>query len=65
MSERVVLHGGPAVADGMTLPVPKLAQGIVVYGTLCTPPDAPSPYYPDWYAEAWDSVTEHPLREFS
>lgn len=47
---RVVLHGGPAAADGLELPVPRLAQGIVVYGTLYEPPAEPAPYYPDWYA---------------
>jgi hypothetical protein len=31
---RVTLHGGPKIADGMTLPLPRLVQGIYVYGTL-------------------------------
>jgi hypothetical protein len=48
---RVTLHGGPKIADGMTLPLPRLVQGIYVYGTLYCPPAPPAPYYPDWYAE--------------
>lgn len=47
---RIKLHGGNPTADELELPVPRLAQGIVVYGTLYTPPDEPAPYYPDWYA---------------
>lgn len=52
MTQRVQLHGGKA--DGFILPVPLMAQGIMVEGTYYYPPDDPSPYYPDWFCEGWE-----------
>lgn len=46
---RVTLHGGPA--DGTTLPVSRLTEGIIVQGALYQPPATPAPYYPHWYFE--------------
>jgi len=58
MMPKIRLHGGPAVADGMEMPVSRFAQGIVVYGTLYEPPPAPAPFYPDWYEVPWESASE-------